>query len=124
MKSINIHPASSPACVIHVKYCDTFHSKLKGLMFTKGLPQDHGLMLANNKPSRMDSAIHMFFVNYDIAVLWLDHDWVIVDKTLAKRWRPFYMPKIPAQYVLELHPAMMGAFNVGEKLTRVDIDYS
>ncbi len=78
-------------------------------------------MLVNGKPSKMDSAIHMLFVNYDITVLWLDQDWVIVDKALAKRWRPFYMPQKPAQYVLELHSTKKDAFNVGDKLTRLEI---
>ena len=120
MKTIKIQPTSHQASVIKVRYCDTFLSKLKGLMFTKKLPQDHGLILANNKPSRIDSAIHMFFVNYDIAVLWLDQEWVIVDKTLAMRWQPFYMPKKPAQYVLELHSTKLNEYQVGEKLIRID----
>ncbi len=93
-------------------------------MFKKHLPENEGILITNKRESKLDTAIHMLFMNFDIIVLWLDQDWVIVDKALAKRWRPFYMPKTPAQYVLEMHPSMADAFNVGDKLTRSDIEYS
>ncbi len=91
-------------------------SKLKGLMFTRQLDQDTGIILVENKESRLDTAIHMLFMNFDIAVLWLNKDMVIVDKALAKRWRPIYMPKHPAQYVVELHPAHFPDFDPGDQL--------
>jgi uncharacterized membrane protein (UPF0127 family) len=58
----------------------------------------------------------MFFVNFNLTVLWLNKDRMVVDKVLAKKWRPFYFPKRPAQYVLELHESMFSEFQVGDKL--------
>ena len=85
-------------------------------MFTMGLPGDGGILLADKAESRVNAAIHMFFMAYDITVLWLDKDQVIVDKALAKRWRPFYMPKQPAQYVVELHRDRYDDYAIGDKI--------
>ncbi len=101
---------------VHVKYCDTFWRKFLGLMFAKGLQPDEGIILVDNTESKLNASIHMFFMNYDITVLWLDKDLIIVDKTLAKRWRPYYAPKAAAQYVVELHVSRISDFSVGEKL--------
>jgi uncharacterized membrane protein (UPF0127 family) len=58
----------------------------------------------------------MLFMNYDITALWLDKDLVIVDKVLAKRWRPFYKSQKPAQYVVELHRDRFPDYQIGEQL--------
>jgi uncharacterized membrane protein (UPF0127 family) len=86
-------------------------------MFLKELKEDHGVVLAENKESRINTSIHMMFMNYDLTVLWLDKNWIIVDKVLAKRWVPLYFPKIPAQYVIELHPCKFTDFSIGERLS-------
>ena len=99
-----------------VKYCDTFHSKLIGLMFSKALQQDQGIILVEKTESRLNTSIHMFFVNYDITTLWLDRNMVVVDKVLAKRWRPMYIPKKPAQCVVELHRDNYSKFTIGDVL--------
>ena len=116
MKTVKLHNASSTGTPITLNYCHTFSSKLQGLMFTKQLDQDAGIILVENQESRVNTAIHMLFMNFDITVLWLNKDLVIVDKALAKRWRPIYMPKQPAQYVVELHVAHFPGFNPGDQL--------
>jgi len=99
-----------------LKYCDTFVSKLMGLMFTKEIEQDSGIILVDDHESRWNTAIHMLFMNFDITVLWLDHRMIIVDKVLAKKWFPVYMPKKPAQYVIELHYSKFSEYSIGDKL--------
>ena len=116
MKTVKLSPLSSPDRAVTVRYCNTFFSRLRGLMFTQELPGDGGILLADRGESRANAAIHMFFMNYDITVLWLDKDRVIVDKALAKRWRPFYMPQQPAQYVVELHRDRYDDYAIGEEL--------
>ena len=116
MKTVKLYPSSTPQNALTVRYCDTFSTKLVGLMFSKGLPPDGGLILVDTQESKFNSAIHMMFVNYDITVLWLDKDGVVVDKALAKRWRLFYMPKQPAQYVVELHRDRFDDYAIGEQL--------
>jgi uncharacterized membrane protein (UPF0127 family) len=85
-------------------------------MFSKELQSDQGIILVENKESRLNTSIHMFFMNYDITVLWLDRNMVVVDKALAKRWRPGYMSKKPAQFVVELHRNNYSKFDVGDQL--------
>lgn len=85
-------------------------------MFTKELNPDSGILLVENNESRLNSSIHMLFMNYDITVLWLNKGMVIVDKVLAKKWRPVYFPKKPAQYVVELHPTQYTEYAIGDQL--------
>ena len=85
-------------------------------MFSKELKHDQGIILVENKESRINTSIHMMFMNYDITVLWLDKERVIVDKVLAKKWRPSYLPKKPAQYVVELHQSKFSDYSIGDEL--------
>ena len=88
-----------------------------GLMFFKELKENQGIILTEKKESRISTSIHMMFMNFDLAVFWLDKNRVIVDKVLAKRWMPAYFPKKPAQYVIELHASKLSAFSVGDMIT-------
>ncbi len=120
MKLVRIHKTQSPSSIMHVKYCDSFGDRLLGLMFSKELKPDHGLLLVNKSESKADASIHMFFMNYDITVLWLDAHLVIVDKALAKKWHPFYGPSEPAKYILELHHSQFAEYSIGDKLVLLD----
>ena len=90
-------------------------------MFSKEIEPDRGIILVNRAESRLDSAIHMLFMRYDLTVLWLSRDQVIVDKVLARKWHPIYLPKKPAQYVLEIHPDEYANFAIGEQLELPDL---
>ena len=89
---------------LRVKYCDTFLTQLRGFTFRSGLVRDDGLVLVGKRDSRVDSSIHMFFVSFDLAVIWINSDMQVVDKILARSWKPAYFSKQPAKYVLEVHP--------------------
>jgi len=56
----------------HVRGAYTFFQRLKGLMFTKSLPADCGLHI------RPCSAVHTFFMRYNIDILYLDAQHKIV----------------------------------------------
>lgn len=86
-------------------------------MFSRDLRDDHGIILVENRESRINTSIHMMFMNYNLTVLWLDKNLIIVDRVLAKKWMPVYFPKKPAQYVIELHPSKFADFSIGEKLS-------
>jgi uncharacterized membrane protein (UPF0127 family) len=77
---------------------------------------DGGILLVDSRESKSNAAIHMMFMNFDITVLWLDKDGVVVDKALAERWRLMYMPKQPAQYVVELHQDRIDDYAIGDRL--------
>src|SRR5512139_755940 len=99
-----------------VKWCATFGSKLRGLMFRRSINPDEGLVLAEARSSIAATSIHMFFVPFDIAAIWLDDDYRVVHKILAKSWRPFYASPQPARYVLEGPPALLEQITIGETL--------
>ena len=101
---------------LQIQYCDTFLSQLRGLMFRPRLARDEGLVLVGTRDSRLESAIHMFFVSFDLTVLWVDSGMKVVDKVLAKSWRPVYISKKPAQYVVEIHPERWGDFEIGDEV--------
>lgn len=99
---------------LSIKYCDTFLTQLRGLTFRSRLGRDEGLLLVGRRDSRLDSSIHMFFVPFDLSVIWINSSLQVVDKVLAKSWRPAYFSKQPARYVLEIHPDRWGDFEIGD----------
>ena len=97
-----------------MQYCDTFLTQLRGLSFRSTLARDEGLVLVGRLDSRVDSSIHMFFVPFDLSVIWINSAMQVVDKVLAKPWRPAYFSKQPARYALEIHPERWGDFEIGD----------
>lgn len=98
------------------QYCDSFLTQLRGLTFRSRLSRDGGLILVGRRDSRLDSSIHMLFVSFDLAVFWINAEMKVVDKVIAKSWRPAYFSKVPAKFVLELHPDRWSDFEIGEAL--------
>lgn len=103
----------SPA---HVGYCDSFLCKLRGLMFRPRLGLNEGLLLVEKRDSRLDTSIHMFFVPFDLAVFWINSEMTVVDKVIAKSWKPAYFPKVNAKYTLEIHPERWGDYEIGDRV--------
>jgi uncharacterized membrane protein (UPF0127 family) len=99
---------------LRIEYCDTFLTQLRGLTFRSQLAREEGLLLVGKRDSRLDSSIHMLFVSFDLSVIWINSALQVVDKVLAKSWRPAYFSKQPAKYVLEVHPERWGDFEPGD----------
>jgi uncharacterized membrane protein (UPF0127 family) len=99
---------------LRIKYCDTFLTQLRGFTLHPSLAPDEGLVLVGTRDSRLDSSIHMLFVSFDLAVIWIDSSMRVVDRVLAKSWRPAYFSKQPAKYVLEVHPDRWEEFQIGD----------
>lgn len=107
-------PDLSPA---RVKFCDSFLCRLRGLMFRKRLEADDGLLLVQGRrDSRIDASIHMLFVPFDLNVVWINTEMTVVDKIIAKSWRPAYFPAKPACYILEIHPDRWEDYHIGDKV--------
>ena len=107
-------PELTPA---RVKYCDSFMCRLRGLMFREHLDPDDGLLLVQGgRDSRIDSSIHMLFVPFDLNVVWINTNMTVVDKIIAKAWRPAYVPAKPACYILEIHPNRWDDYQIGDKV--------
>jgi uncharacterized protein len=107
------HPASA---ALQARYCASFACQLRGLTFRRHLPLHEGLLLVQKRDSRLDSAIHMFFVWFDLAVIWITDAGEVVDVKLARRWRPMYFPQKPARYVLEISAARLDDFHIGDRV--------
>ena len=99
-----------------VKWCDTFWTRFRGLMLSAPLPPDEGLLIVYRAESVAGAAIHMFFMRFAIAAVWLDREFHVVDAMLAKPWRPYYAPQAPAQYVLEAMPSLLERVAVGDRM--------
>lgn len=104
-----------------IRYCDTFLTQLRGFTFRARLSPDEGLLLVGKRDSRLDSSIHMLFVAFDLAVFWLNSDMQVVDKVIARSWRPAYFSKEPARYVLELHPQRWEDYEIGDTVEFKDV---
>jgi uncharacterized membrane protein (UPF0127 family) len=106
-------PEVKPLCT---GYCVSFWCRLRGLTLRSQLPEDEGLLLVESKDSRLDVSIHMLMVFMDLGVVWINNDCQVVDRVLAKSWRPVYFPKKPARYVLEINPQRLKDFEIGDRL--------
>jgi uncharacterized membrane protein (UPF0127 family) len=114
-KLITVHNKSRTIKgLLHIQYCDTFLTQLRGLTFRSTLPPEEGLLLVGKRDSRLDSSIHMLFVPFDLSVIWINSALQVVDKVLARSWRPAYFSRRPAKYVLEIHPERWGDFEPGD----------
>jgi uncharacterized membrane protein (UPF0127 family) len=99
-----------------VKWCDAFLSKGRGLMFRQAIGEDQAFVFAESRESIGLTSIHMFFVFFPIAVIWLDAERKVVDKLLARPFRPYYAPQRPAQYFVEGHPSILDKVQIGDRL--------
>jgi len=97
-----------------IKFCNTFLTQLRGFTFRSRLTREEGLLLVGKRDSRLDSSIHMLFVAFDLAVFWINSEMKVVDKVIAKTWRPAYFSKQDARYVLEIHPDRWGDYEIGD----------
>jgi uncharacterized membrane protein (UPF0127 family) len=113
MKVVN---AQGQTLLNRIKWCNSFGTKLRGLMFRRAIDPDEGLVLVENRSSVAATSIHMFFVPFDIAAIWLDENFQVVHKVLAKSWRPYYASPKPARYVLEGAPVLLEHITIGEAL--------
>ena len=113
---MNVLNAQGQPLLQRVKWCDSFGSKLRGLMFRRAIAADEGLVLVETRSSIAATSIHMFFVPFDIAAVWLDENFQVVHTVLAKSWRPYYASPQATRYVLEGPPALLDRITIGETL--------
>ena len=117
MQFIQIKNLSQPELApILARNCDTFLCRLRGFTFRRRLSQDEALLFVQPRENRLDAAIHMMAVWTDLAVFWINNRGVVVDSCLAKSWHPYYIPRKPARYTLEVAPERFDAFQIGDEV--------
>ena len=99
-----------------LRWCQNYWSRMRGLMFRRHLSDDEGLLFVYGHESIMETSIHMLFMFFSIATVWLDKEGRVVDKVLAKPWRLVYAPHKPAQYFIEARPSLLDRVNIGDRL--------
>jgi uncharacterized membrane protein (UPF0127 family) len=117
MQFVNIvnhsRPLLRPLCA---GWCVSFFDRLRGLTFSPPLPDGRGLVLAQVGDNRLDAAIHMLGVSYDLGVVWINQAGEVVDLRLARAWRSVIVPARPACYVLEALPGRLDEFQLGDRI--------
>jgi uncharacterized membrane protein (UPF0127 family) len=116
MATIRIINLSNPGIEITAQLAESFISKFLGLMFRRDLPRNHGILIDEHAESRLNTSIHMFFMFFDITALWINQDLIVVDKRLAIKGHPAYMPIAPARYVLEIDTENYLDYKIGDQL--------
>jgi len=99
-----------------VRACDDFRCRFLGLMGRGALTANDGLLFRWPREGRVDTAIHMLFMRFPIAVIWLNSTGRVVDLRRARPWLDFLIPRAPAQYVLETHADRLGEFSLGDQI--------
>jgi len=98
--------------VENLMIADRFLSRLKGLMLSKALPSNAGLLL---KPCQ---SVHTFFMNYTIDVIFLDENNRIIG--IENNMRPYHISKFyrKSQKVLEMNAGIIDLNNlkIGDNL--------
>lgn len=117
MRRVQLHNLTHPLSQkINVKYCDSFVCRLFGLMFRPNLAISDGLLMVQKSENKLDAAIHMLFMNFNLTIVWLDKNMKVVDVQLVPKWKLAYIPKQPAKYVLEIHPEHSRSFQPGDQV--------
>lgn len=101
---------------VRARRCASFLCRLRGMTFRRRFAAGEALLLVGGRESRVETAIHMLFVFFPIAAVWLDGDGQVVDTCRARPFRPLYVPRGPARDVLEGPPDLLKWVAVGERL--------
>lgn len=99
-----------------VRWCSSGWCRLRGLQFRRGMRASEAILLVHPQESVVQSSIHMLFVFFPIAAIWIDSMGRVTCARLARPWRPYYASNSPAQYVLEAHPDLLARVAVGDEL--------
>lgn len=117
MKPIAVRNQTRPLeTPLHLRSCESFWCKLRGLTFRRHLATNEGLLLVEPKASRLNAGIHMLWMFFDLSILWLGDELKVVDKTRARPWVSFVFPRQPARYVIECSVSRYEEFQIGDQL--------
>ena len=95
---------------LHAEYCASFLCRLRGFTFRRQIRHDEGLLRVYPRENRLDATIHMFFVFFDLAIVWINGQMRVVDVQYAHRWKSMIAPRTAAKYVLEISPQRLSEF--------------
>src|SRR5713226_5101094 len=113
--SVDIIKRGTGEVLVHsARWCSTRLCRLRGLQYRRRLNPDEALILVKAADSIVNSSIHMFFVFFPIAAVWINSQGRVTSTQLARPWRPYYASPEPARYVLEASPDLLKRIAVGD----------
>lgn len=98
------------------RWCSSRLCRLRGLQYRRRLEPGEALILVKPADSIVNSSIHMFFVFFPIAAVWINHQGRVTSAQLARPWHPYYASPEPARYVLEAAPDLLSRIAVGDEV--------
>jgi len=108
----NTEKAAGP---ITAKVCVSWFCKFIGLLGTKSIEKNNGLLFVHT--NRIESiSIHTWGMTYPIGVVWIDKEMTICEKRLMKPWQMAFPKCKNVLYILEIHPGRMKDFTLGKKV--------
>jgi uncharacterized membrane protein (UPF0127 family) len=108
--------------IASARWCSGWLCRLIGLQFRRRLGPGEALILAWKKDSVAQTSIHMFFVFFPIAAVWINSQGRVTSTQLAKPWRPYYASPEPACYVLETTLDFLEKIRVGDEIEFLELD--
>ena len=116
-KSVTVRNRNTEEVLIRsARWCSSRLCRLRGLQFRRRLGPGEALILVKDKDSIANTSIHMLFVFFPIAAVWIDGTGRVTSAQLARPWRPYYASGEPARYVLETSPEFLARIEVGDKV--------
>ena len=117
-----IHRETGQVLIESARWCSSRLCRLRGLQFRRNLKPGEALILVKDKDSIANTSIHMFFVFFPIAAIWINSKGKVTSAQLAKPWRPYYASPEPATYVLETSPDFLDKVAIGDNLDFAEIN--
>jgi len=117
-----IHRETGQVLIESARWCSSRLCRLRGLQFRRNLKSGEALILVKDKDSIANTSIHMFFVFFPIAAIWINSKGKVTSAQLAKPWRPYYASPVPATYVLETSPDFLDKVAIGDNLDFAEIN--
>jgi uncharacterized membrane protein (UPF0127 family) len=107
--------------VERARWCSGTWCRLRGLQWRRQLEEGEALLLVHPADSVALTAIHMFFVFFPIAAIWIESGGRVVEARVARPWRPYYAARSPARYVLEASLEILERVHVGDEVDFIDL---
>ncbi len=115
--NVDVIKRNTGEVLVHsARWCSSRLCRLRGLQYRLRLNPGEALILVKPADSIVNSSIHMFFVFFPIAAVWVNSQGRVTSAQLARPWRPFYASPEPARYVLEASPDLLARIAVGDEV--------
>lgn len=115
-RQLVLSDGSGTVLATRVTLCNSFGTRLTGLMFRRAIARDEAFLFDMGRSSRWRAAMHTWFVLFPIAIVWLDAHWRVVDAIQASPFQWWLCPRRPARYVIEGDAALLSQVSIGTRV--------